>query len=60
MAYSGYSFTLLLSNDTVGSSEHIAAHNKIIDELGKVWKKAVVASFKVLSRHLARETEENH
>jgi hypothetical protein len=30
------------------------------DELERIWKKAVVNQFKVLSRHLTAETEENH
>jgi hypothetical protein len=29
------------------------------DELEKIWKEAVVANFKVLSRHLSEGTEEN-
>jgi hypothetical protein len=32
----------------------------VIDELERMWKEAVVASFKVLSRHLPAETEDNH
>jgi hypothetical protein len=30
------------------------------DKLERIWKEAVVAQFKVLSRHLHREAEENH
>jgi hypothetical protein len=30
------------------------------DELKRMWKKAFVAQFKVLSQHLPRGTEKNH
>jgi hypothetical protein len=29
-------------------------------ELGKMWKKAAVAQFEILSRHLSGRTKENH
>jgi hypothetical protein len=32
----------------------------MIDELERIWKEAVLALFKVLSRHLSGGTEENH
>lgn len=30
------------------------------DELERMWKKAVIAYFKVVSQNLSKETEENH
>jgi hypothetical protein len=30
------------------------------NELGRIWKEAVVTQFKVLSQHLPSRTEENH
>jgi hypothetical protein len=48
-----------LFNDAFSSSAYIASTERI-SELERIWKKAVVAQLKVLSRNLRGGTEGNH
>jgi hypothetical protein len=45
--------------DVISSSYHIASNGRMITELETVWKRAVVAWYEALSRHLPGGTEEN-
>jgi hypothetical protein len=55
-------FIYSLFNDTFSKSDYIASNERMIvnNELERKWKEAVVAQFKVLSRHLPGGTKENH
>jgi hypothetical protein len=49
-----------LFNDAFSSSAYISSNERMISELERIWKKAVVAQLKVLSRNLRGGTEGNH
>jgi hypothetical protein len=50
---------MVLLNDTVSNSDYGVSNGNILinDELERMWKKAVVAYFKVLSRYYRAGTE---
>jgi hypothetical protein len=58
----GSSFLCSLFNNTISISGYIVLDESmpVSDELERMWKEAVMAYFKVLSRHFPGGTEENH
>jgi hypothetical protein len=57
-----FSLIYSLFNDAFSSSDYTASNETMIvnKELERIWNEAIVAYFKVLSRHLPGGTEENH
>jgi hypothetical protein len=57
-----YLFIYSLFNDAFIISDYIASNERMIvnNELESMWKEAVMAQFKVLSRHLPGGTDEIH